>query len=478
MEWFRWYHGACSDAKWPIIARKAGVSVGVVVSVWAALLEYASQDEERGSVSGFDGETYDALYGYADGTCGSVVAALTAKGIIRDGCIRAWSRRQPVREREDATNAERQRRYRERRRREREDAAERPDDAARTPDDAAVTPDNAVVTPPEQNRGEQRRTEEDIPLSPESDIFPDARACEADGGEGRDGTARGDAVSGGADSAPDAARLDTARPDVAYPDDEVRQGVSRQDADPEPRPGCRSVSRSGSRSDASRLDTARPDVTRPDVAYPDDEVRQGVNRPDATRQAPRSVSRPGPARTDAPSKGTPEWTAFLSCWDVYPVKQGQEEAWREWERLRRNRTLETAWVIREAILTMCAEDSRWQRGKVPKFARWLNGKGWNDMPYVEPGDRRDAGHDAGHGAGHDAGHGAASGTASGAVLSRAPRRAEPAAPTEYQRRLRDSRHLAAALLAGRRPQPPTPSGGVYETTAVATTGGALPALRP
>lgn len=411
MEWFRWYHGACSDAKWPIIARKAGVSVGVVVSVWAALLEYASQDEERGSVSGFDGETYDALYGYADGTCGSVVAALTAKGIIRDGCIRAWSRRQPVREREDATNAERQRRYRERRRREREDAAARPDDTARTPDDAAVTPDNAVVTPPEQNRGEQRRTEEDIPLSPESDIFPDARACEADGGEGRDGTARGDAVSGGADTAPDAARPD-------------------------------------------------------------------VNRPDATRQAPRSVSRPGPARTDAPSKGTPEWTAFLSCWDVYPVKQGQEEAWREWERLRRNRTLETAWVIREAILTMCAEDSRWQRGKVPKFARWLNGKGWNDMPYVEPGDRRDAGHGAGHDAGHDAGHGAASGTASGAVLSRAPRRAEPAAPTEYQRRLRDSRHLAAALLAGRRPQPPTPSGGVYETTAVATTGGALPALRP
>ena len=452
MEWFRWYHGACSDAKWPIIARKAGVSVGVVVSVWAALLEYASQDEERGSVSGFDGETYDALYGYADGTCGSVVAALTAKGIIRDGCIRAWSRRQPVREREDATNAERQRRYRERRRREREDAA--------------VTPDNAVVTPPEQNRGEQRRTEEDIPLSPESDIFPDARACEADGGEGRDG--RGDAVSGGADSAPDTARLDTARPDVAYPDDEVRQGVSRQDADPEPRPGCRSVSRSGSRSDASRLDTARHDATYPDVSHPD------VDRPDATRQDPRSVSRPGPARTDAPSKGTPEWTAFLSCWDVYPVKQGQEEAWREWMRLKRNGTLEAAWVIREAILTMCAEDSRWQRGKVPKFARWLNGKGWNDMPYVEPGDRRDAG----HGAGHDAGHGAASGTASGAVLSRAPRRAEPAAPTEYQRRLRDSRHLAAALLAGRRPQPPTPSGGVYETTAVATTGGALPALRP
>ncbi len=33
MEWFRWYHGACSDAKWPLIARKAHTTVGVVVVV-------------------------------------------------------------------------------------------------------------------------------------------------------------------------------------------------------------------------------------------------------------------------------------------------------------------------------------------------------------------------------------------------------------------------------------------------------------
>lgn len=207
-------------------------------------------------------------------------------------------------------------------------------------------------------------------------------------------------------------------------------------------------------------------------------------------------------RTDAPSKGTPEWTAFLSCWDVYPVKQGQEEAWREWERLRRNRTLEAAWVIREAILSMCAEDSRWRRGKVPKFARWLNGKGWNDTPFVEPGDacRVDSpvfGVSAFGGPAFDV---SGSGRA-------APGRAEPAAPTEYQRRLRDTRQLAAVLLAGRRPDaapggtpgtqsttPGTPgtqpitqpitdagtetgTGGLYETTALATTGGTLPALR-
>ena len=212
-------------------------------------------------------------------------------------------------------------------------------------------------------------------------------------------------------------------------------------------------------------------------------------------------------RTDAPSKGTPEWTAFLSCWDVYPVKQGQEEAWREWERLRRNRTLEAAWVIREAILSMCAEDSRWRRGKVPKFARWLNGKGWNDTPFVEPGDACRVDSPAFGGPAFDV-----SGSDVRAPGLRAPGRAasgraEPAAPTEYQRRLRDTRQLAAVLLAGRRPdaapggtpgtQSTTPgtsgtqpitqpitdagtetgTGGLYETTALATTGGTLPALR-
>lgn len=182
---------------------------------------------------------------------------------------------------------------------------------------------------------------------------------------------------------------------------------------------------------------------------------------------PSGLSRPGPARTDAPSKGTPEWTAFLSCWDVYPVRQGQEEAWREWMRLKRNGTLEAAFVIREAIMAMREQDSRWLRGKVPKFARWLNGKGWNDTPYVEPGDL-DAGRD-------------------GPALSGGGRGKEPVAPTEYQRQRQSSRRMAAALLAGRREEgvmgggtgtgTETGTGGVYEATAFATAGGTLPALR-
>ena len=94
MEWLRWYHGAVSDPKWPLVARRAGVSVGVVVSVWAALLEHASQDEERGSVADFDGLTFDVLYGYADGTCAAVCEAMVCRGVIVEGCLAAWGKRQ------------------------------------------------------------------------------------------------------------------------------------------------------------------------------------------------------------------------------------------------------------------------------------------------------------------------------------------------------------------------------------------------
>ncbi len=99
-------------------------------------------------------------------------------------------------------------------------------------------------------------------------------------------------------------------------------------------------------------------------------------------QETKPMQKSVPKKTDAPSKGTPEWSAFLTCWESYPVKQGQEDAWKEWMRLKANGTLALAWEIRDSILTHIAEDTRWQRGMVPEFSRWLKGKRWNDKPYV------------------------------------------------------------------------------------------------
>ena len=74
----------------------------------------------------------------------------------------------------------------------------------------------------------------------------------------------------------------------------------------------------------------------------------------------------------------------MSCWQVYPVQQSQEAAWREWMRLHGNGTLPDVYAVRDAILLLSQEDSRWLRGKVPNMAKWLNGKGWQDKPFIEP----------------------------------------------------------------------------------------------
>lgn len=143
MNWLRWYHGACSDPKWPIVARRAGVSAGVVVSVWAALLEQASQADERGSLDGFDCETFDALYGYPDGTCQAVFDAMREKGLVRDGRIGSWARRQPLRE--DSGGMERKRRQRA----QAGDGAESAESAASAGESPAVEPVESAVEPVE-----------------------------------------------------------------------------------------------------------------------------------------------------------------------------------------------------------------------------------------------------------------------------------------------------------------------------------------
>ena len=108
--WFRSWHGAPTDTKWLTIARRAGVAPGIVSAVAWALLDYASQQQERGSIDGFDIETYSAFSGFDENQIAAVIDAMTAKGMIDDDRWSSWDKRQP--ERED-NSAERVRRYRE-----------------------------------------------------------------------------------------------------------------------------------------------------------------------------------------------------------------------------------------------------------------------------------------------------------------------------------------------------------------------------
>lgn len=152
--WFRWYHGAVSDDKWKLIARKSRQPQAFIVAVWALLLEIASQAKDRGSVEDFDGETADALLDMPDGAAQAIYEALCSGSSPRivNNKIASWEKRQPLRE---DSSAERTRAYRERIK-----AAKRNE----TTSDESVTQSDALVT-----QGDDSETTSDESVTPRID---------------------------------------------------------------------------------------------------------------------------------------------------------------------------------------------------------------------------------------------------------------------------------------------------------------------
>lgn len=149
-EWFRSWHGAPTDSKFLLIAKRAQVAPGMVSAVYWALLDFASQNEPRGSVEGFDAEVYAEWAGWEESDVTAVIAALTAKQAIIDGRIVAWEKRQP--KKEDPTAAERMRRMRDGKRNSAVTAS-----ASVTPEDVALSYDALRDVTPSYNRLDKNR---------------------------------------------------------------------------------------------------------------------------------------------------------------------------------------------------------------------------------------------------------------------------------------------------------------------------------
>lgn len=116
IQWWRSWHGAPTDHKWQVVAAKAGVKVGIVSAVVWALMDYASQHKDRGSIAGFDAETYAVYSGFDEAEVLAIMRAMADKGITKDGRFVKWEERQP--KREDDYSTERVRRWREMKRNE------------------------------------------------------------------------------------------------------------------------------------------------------------------------------------------------------------------------------------------------------------------------------------------------------------------------------------------------------------------------
>lgn len=169
MDWFRWHHGSVTDPKFQLVARRAGASLPDVLAVWAYVLETASQAEERGVFGEIDAEALDCLFNFpsTETRTADILKAMKDRGLIDDFHVIAWHKRQPKREREDTTAAERKQRQRDK-------------EATGVTDD--VTPSHAT-SHQKQPRGEERREEEtsslrsDVPSASAGEVCKAMRAA-------------------------------------------------------------------------------------------------------------------------------------------------------------------------------------------------------------------------------------------------------------------------------------------------------------
>ena len=104
MDWFRSWHGAPTDVKWLVIAKRAQVAPGMVSALVWALLDYASQNDDRGSIANFDVETYAIYTGWDEEQIDAILAAMRDKELITDDSrLASWEKHQPKRE-DDSNN--------------------------------------------------------------------------------------------------------------------------------------------------------------------------------------------------------------------------------------------------------------------------------------------------------------------------------------------------------------------------------------
>lgn len=90
MKWFRSYHGAPMDPKWPVVAKRANVGVAEVAAIWWCLMDHASQQDDRGSIEGFDPEIVSEFFKIDTTAINAVLEALEQKQCLTGKRVSNW----------------------------------------------------------------------------------------------------------------------------------------------------------------------------------------------------------------------------------------------------------------------------------------------------------------------------------------------------------------------------------------------------
>lgn len=94
MQWYRRYNGTVNDPKFRSVAKKAGAHFTAVLCVWDVLLEEASEAEDRGRIEHVDPEDIACTLDLEESLVKGIVDALYKRGLLIDGRIASWDRRQ------------------------------------------------------------------------------------------------------------------------------------------------------------------------------------------------------------------------------------------------------------------------------------------------------------------------------------------------------------------------------------------------
>ena len=97
MEWFRHYHGLCIDPKLQRVAIASKVSRGLVIAAWCAVLETASEHEDRGYAGDIDVGTLAYMIDVKSHVANRILDGLKKAGLLdEEGYVSAWSKRQKM----------------------------------------------------------------------------------------------------------------------------------------------------------------------------------------------------------------------------------------------------------------------------------------------------------------------------------------------------------------------------------------------
>lgn len=115
MSWWRCYHGAPTDPKWLLVARRlstAGprpVRPGEVWAIASTLYDFASKATPRGSIIDVDLEEIACSLDFDEALVRQIFEGLRDKGVHDGNRILAWEKHQPERERVDKRTGENKR---------------------------------------------------------------------------------------------------------------------------------------------------------------------------------------------------------------------------------------------------------------------------------------------------------------------------------------------------------------------------------